>query len=316
MDRLSEDERQRALWAVSVVGTLRGKGGYSEQEIAEKANFNSVKHMQQQCKSWGLPDWLSGVTTDPPRHKPGRGTGQRRELPPALGAYKLFRERLEALLRDAERLASRRESYQDKRFPGTDVYPDVQAFFRYLPDGKGRRREIYSEEEWQELCEHYGQPPEAEDFMIPDSVFQVPTEAASAPPEPLPTLIGVYALAGGDMETLLDLLYRGKPSNDILEEVRKCVEGKKKPDNKDGLKALARQLAILVRGGNIQGSPPPALSSVEHDAACYITRLREEGHSEVEIAQRLSNHKRADGSKLTKADIRRLGHLYLRYPQG
>lgn len=118
------------------------------------------------------------------------------------------------------------------------------------------------------------------------------------------------------MEALLEVLYPGEPSDDVLEEIRKCVEGKKKLDKKDGLKTLARQLAVLVRGGDVKGAPRPALSSVEHDAACRITRLREEGRSEVEIERRLSNHTRADGSKLTKADIHRLGRLRLRYPQG
>jgi hypothetical protein len=152
--------------------------------------------------------------------------------------------------------------------------------------------------------------------MIPDSILQVPTEVAATPPEPLPTLIGVYALAGGDIGPLLKILYPGEPSKDVLEDVRKCVEGKKKIDKKDGLKTLARQLATLVYGGDIQGAPRPALSSVQHDAACHITRLREEVCSEAEIEQRLSNHTNADGSKLTKADIRRLGLLRLKYPQG
>jgi hypothetical protein len=316
MERLTKDERERALWVVPRIAVLRGKGGYSEQEIAEKAGFNSVEHMQQQCKRWGLPAWLSGVTTDQSRRKPGPGTAERRELPPAVGAYKLFQERLEALLRDAESLASRVVSYQDKRFPGADVYPDTQAFFRYLPDRDGRRPEIFSEKEWQELCEQYDQPSDVEHFIIPDCIYQVPTEAAATPPEPLPTLIGVYALAGGEIDALLKILYPGEPSNEVLEEVRKCVEGKKKSDKKDGLKTLARQLATLVYGGDIQGAPRPALSSVEHDAACHITRLREEGRSEVEILQRLSNHTNADGSKLTKADIDRLGLLRLKYPQG
>jgi hypothetical protein len=316
MDRLTERERKRALWAVSVIALLRGKGGYSEQEIAEKADFDSVEHMQQQCKRWGLPDLLSGATADQSGRKPGPGTGQRRELPSAVDAYRLFQERLDALLRDAESLASRVVSYQDRRFPGADVYPGTQSFFRYLTDKDGSRREMYSEEEWQDLCDQYGQPTDVEDFMISDSILQVPTEAAAAPPEPLPTLIGVYALAGGEPEALLEALHPGNPSGDVIEEVRKCVEGKKKIDKKDGLKTLARQLATLVYGGDIQGAPRPALTSVEHDAACHITRLRDEGRSEAEIEQRLSNHTKADGSKLTREDIRRLGLLRLKYPQG
>jgi hypothetical protein len=43
MERLTKDERERALWVVIDIAVLRGKGGYSEQEIAEKAGFNSVE---------------------------------------------------------------------------------------------------------------------------------------------------------------------------------------------------------------------------------------------------------------------------------
>jgi hypothetical protein len=228
-------------------------------------------------------------------------------------ATRLFQERLKALVQDVEGLAARVESYQDKRFPGVDVYPGTTAFFRYLLRRDGRRVEIYSEQEWQKLCKRYNQDPEEEDFMITGSVLQAPTEVAPAPPEPLTTLIGVYALAGGEIEVLLEALYPGEPSREVLEEVRKCVEGKKKSDKKDGLKTLARQLAILVRGGSIEGAPPLALSSAEHDAACYITQLREEGRSEEEIRRRLSNHRKPDGCKLTDEDISQLGNMRLRY---
>lgn len=299
--------------------------GSEDAEIATKLGFESPEVLYWRLKEDGYPVCPECGTApatgehcefSKQQRFPGAGGGQRGELPPAVGAFKLFRERLEALLRDAESLASRVESYHDKLFAGTDVNPGVLAFLRYLTDGEGRRREMYSEEEWQELCERHDQPPDVEEIVIPDSVFQVPVGAGSAPPEPLTTLIGVYALAGGEMEALLEALYRGEPSNDIREEIRKCVEGKKKLDKKDGLKTLSRQLAVLVRGGNIQGAPPPALSSVMHDAACFITRIREEDCSEEEMVRRLSNHRKPDGSQLTKADIRQLGLLRLRYPQG
>jgi hypothetical protein len=254
----------------------------------------------------------------PHQRNPGAGTGLRWELPPAARAVGLFQERLEALqalLRDAEDLEHRQEVYQDRRFLGADVYEGTLVFSRYRRDKYGRRLANYSKEEWQKLCEQYGQDPQEEDFWLMDSVLQAPTEAAPVPPEPLTTLIGVYAVAGGEIEALLEALYPGEPSTEVLEEVRKCVEGKKKPDKKDGLKTLARQLAILVQGGRLEGAPRPALSSAEHDAACYITQLREEGRSEEEILRRLSNHRKPDGSKLTKEDVSRLGRLRLRYPK-
>jgi len=274
--------------------------------------------MYQQLKTWEWPDWAVYPKPLKRQRKPGAGTGQRRELPSAARAAGLFRERLEyleALLRDSANLEHRQEIYQDKRFPGMDVYEGAQVYFRYRRDKDGRRFEIYSEEEWQDLCLRHGQDPEEEYFFVMDSVLQVPTEVAPVPPEPLTTLIGVYALAGGPMEPLLEALYPGEPPGEVLEAVRKCVEGKKKLDNMDGLKTLAGRLAIWVHGGKPEGAPPVALSSTEHDAACFITQLREEGRSGEEIMRRLSNHRKPDGSKLTDDDISRLGNMHLRYPR-
>lgn len=125
------------------------------------------------CPKCGAAPVEGNHCETPKGHRnPGASTGQHLELPPAVGASKLFQVGLEALLRDAESLASRVESYQDKRIPGADVYPGVQAFLRYLPDGDGGRREMYTEEEWQELCKQFKQPSDVEDIMIPDSIFR------------------------------------------------------------------------------------------------------------------------------------------------
>ncbi len=71
----------------------------------------------------------------------------------------------------------------------------------------------------------------------------------------------------------------------------------------------------MVRGQTLAGKPPPALTAVEHDAACYITKLDEEKCSDEEIKHKLSNHRMADGSKLSDEDIHRLRNLRLRYPE-
>jgi hypothetical protein len=301
--------------------------GHSDKEIADKLVSGTPSDLYSCLADDGYPvcPVCGAAPVDKARHcelpkqrKPGAGAGQHRELPPPALAVGLFQERLEALqvlLRDAEDLEHRQEGYQDGRFPGADVYECTLVFTRYGRDNDGCRLEIYSEEQWRKLCEQYGQDPEEEHFGVMNSVLQAPTEAAPVPSEPLTTLIGVYALAGGQIEPLLEALYPGEPSREVLEEVRKCVEGKKKPDKKDGLKAVARQLAILARGGGLKGAPPIALSSEEHDAACYITQLREENRSEELIRRSLSNHRKPDGSKLTKEDVDRLGRLRLRYPK-
>jgi hypothetical protein len=153
-------------------------------------------------------------------------------------------------------------------------------------------------------------------FVPRDSVLVVPAGATPSPPEPLTTLIGVYALAGGDMDQLIQALHNGELSDEKHEKIRKCVEGKKKLDGEDGLQIVAERLAKLVYGGEAIGAPPEGLSTVEHDAACYITQLRDEGHGDEEILTRLRNHRMADGSPLTRQDVSVLGNLRLRYPQG
>lgn len=304
--------------------------GWADKRIIEELNDPDIDSPQALYRRLSQDDYpvcpecgMAPVQTkhcEPPRRRrnPGVGTGQRRELPSAARAAGLFQERLEALqalLHNAENLEHRQEVYQDRRFPGADVYEGTLAFARYRRDKDGRRVENYSEEEWQNLCEQYDHNPHEEVIGVADSPLQVPTEAAPVPPEPLTTLIGVYALAGGPMSPLLDALYPGEPSEEVVEAVRKCVEGKWRPDKTDGLKALAGRLAIWVRGGKPEGAPPPALSAAEYDAACYISQLREEGRSDKEIRRRLSNHRKPNGSNLTDEDISRLGKMYLRYPR-
>lgn len=36
----------------------QGKGGYSEEEIAEKAGCRGAGHMRQELREWGFPSWF------------------------------------------------------------------------------------------------------------------------------------------------------------------------------------------------------------------------------------------------------------------
>ena len=178
---------------------------------------------------------------------------------------------------------------------------------------KGRVVENFSEDQWNELCTKHGEDPDIEGFWVDSGALRRAAGATRHPAEPLTTLIGAYALAGGDMEELLERLYPGAPTQEIREAIRKRVDGKKKLDKMDGLKVLAQQLAMLVRGQALVGTPPPGLTRMEHDAACYITMLRGEKRSNEEILSRLSNHRTADGSELSMADVHRLENLRLKY---
>ena len=209
------------------------------------------------------------------------------------------------MLREVDELEHQDEVLQDGRVAATGVY---RANATWIP-------RIDNSEEWQALCERYGQDPNTDGFWATDVVLKAPSGATRNPSELLITLIGVYALSGGDMEPLVNLLYPGEPSEAALKKIRDRVEGEKKLNKVDGLRTVAGQLATLVRGGTIEGAPPVPLTPEEHDAACFITQLREGGHSEDEILRRLSNHRRRNGRALTKKDVSVLGNLRLRYPE-
>ena len=248
------------------------------------------------------------------KQQPGPGTGRGTELPAALPASELFAHTLRGLLASVTDLEFRHDRSQDGRIVGTDAIAG-SAYLSRSCEINGKIVENFSEEKWDELCARHGQDPAVEGFWVEGDGLKRAAGAARQPAEPETTLIGVYALAGGDMERLLEILYPGAPTEEIREAIRKRVEGKKKLDKIDGLQAIAGQLATLVRGQPLDGRPPTGLTAVEHDAACHITVLRDEGHSDEEILEKLSNHKMADGSKLSMEDVRWLGNFRLRYTE-
>jgi len=287
----------------------------SDEQIAkQRLGFESAEHMYQQLKGWEWPDWAVYKETPKSKQQPGPGTGRGTELPAAHQASELFEHTLHGLLASVADVEFRHDTAQDGRVVGTDAIPGPVYLSRRC-EINGKSYEHYSEEEWEDLCALHGQDPAENSFWVEDGGLKRAAGAARQPAEPETTLIAVYALAGGDMERLLELLYPGTPTQETREDIRKRVEGKKKLDKIDGLKAIAGQLATLVRGQSISGKPPPDLTPVEHDAACYITVLRDEGRSNEEILAKLSRHKMADGSKLSMADVHRLGNLRLRYTE-
>lgn len=293
--------------------------GLSDEQIANKLVSGPPNLLYRQLANDGYPVCPAcGAAPIDKKHsceskrQPGPGTGNSSELPDPSLASELFADALRSLLASVADLEPRHESSQDGRIVGRGTFVG-SAHLSRRSEWKGKVVENVSEEEWNDLCARHGQNPMVEGFWVEGDGLKRAAGAARHPAEPLTTFIGVYALADGDMNRLLEMLYPGTPTQETLEAIRKRVDGKKKPDNMDGLKALAQQLATLVRGQELSGAPPPGLTPVEHDAACYITMLREEKFSEEEIEKKLSNHRMADGSALSRADIQRLGNLRLRY---
>lgn len=307
MSSIPRDPDKRDLRYVKLVnGRLYGS---SENDIATNADCDSPAELYQQLAKDGFPVCETcGATHVAAGHcdaKGGKRTRQSRspsapeELPPATAAAGLFREVIESLTRATENLEHRHEVYQGRRYVGTDVYTDPVYF----------SREAITEEHWQALCKIYDLDLK-EEFLDTNAVTRIPAGASKEPTEPLTTLIGVYALAGGHLEPLLEALHPGEPSAKTLLNIRKCVEGKKKLDKKDGLKALAQQLAILVRGGTVQGAPPDNLDSTDDHVARSITQCREDGWSEEQIYHTYERF------GYTRKKLSELGNLRLRWPEG
>ena len=294
--------------------------GWNDEDIATKCRCGSAAHLYRRLSADGYPVCatcgaapISKEHTCKPKRRPGPGTGEGRELPAVSGASGLFTDTLRDLLASVADLEHRHESSQDGRIVGRDVVEGSTLYLSRRYEYKGRVVENFSEDQWNELCTKHGEDPDIEGFWVDSGALRRAAGATRHPAEPLTTLIGAYALAGGDMEELLERLYPGAPTQEIREAIRKRVDGKKKLDKMDGLKVLAQQLAMLVRGQALVGTPPPGLTRMEHDAACYITMLRGEKRSNEEILSRLSNHRTADGSELSMADVHRLENLRLKY---
>jgi hypothetical protein len=271
-----------------MLGTLRWQGMHSAKELATKLQFNSVDEMHNQLKDWDLPDWLVGVETNSGKKKArGKGTpprlrdvGPRRDLPHAGNAAELYKEWLEVLLKNVELLQHVDESLYGKYFGRTNV----------------ETASVLQGGSWTD-----------------DAVVSLPGTVARSPSEIEVTLIGVFALAGGRMDLLLDVLHPDSPSvgSDTWEEIRQCIEGSRPHDKKDGLKVLARQLATWVRGGEVGTGRPAELSEMDHAVASITTKYRKDGLTDEEITHKVARLEKEDGTSYSIKDVTELGDLGL-----
>jgi hypothetical protein len=311
---LSESEDRDPYHTVGLLGTLRWKGMHSAEELAKKLQFNSAEEMHNQLEDWDVPDWLIGVETNSGKGKArGKGTpprlrslGPGKDLPPFGNATDLIKQHLEALLKMAELRKQMDESLHGRQFVRQDAEPATVLF----------SREIMSKEGWEAACEQHGLDPDGKDEEIWDINAQaiLPGGVALSPTEDETILIAVYALAGGDMDALLDLLHPDSPcvKAETRERVRLWVEGAKADgDTRDGLKVLAQQLGTWVRGGEVRPGKPSGLSKADHAFACGITHYRNQGLIDEEILDKESHRKKADGTSYSLEDVAKLGDLGL-----
>jgi hypothetical protein len=285
-----------------------------DEEVADKLGFGSPAALYQRLDHDGYPVCsvcgkgpvdkphceLPEENQGPTKPKARSGTKEHKALPPVSNAAELFRKALAKLAREVEELEHRRETYSGGRFVVTNVYEGSLL----LP------REFVDAETWRELCEQADANPEDDTLWQSGAALKDPVGGAFRPSAVLAALIGTYLLAEEPLEPLLEALHPDLQDADS-EQITKYVEGRKKPDGKDGLKVLAGQIATLVRGGALKtGTPPVALAPREQNLACTITDYREAGLSLDEI------HRRLEPLGLAKQDVRRLADMRLSWPEG
>jgi hypothetical protein len=122
--------------------------------------------------------------------------------------------------------------------------------------------------------------------------------AEQHPPEPLTRLMATYTLADEPLKPLLGALHPD-PSKVKQERVKQAVKE---------LRHKARQVATLVRGGEIRRGPSTdGEASENHLIAWLVHHQRELGQSNDEIHGWLAQH----GYDVPLKEIRRLGRLRL-----
>lgn len=181
-----------------------------------------------------------------------------------------------------------------------------------------------SEAEWRTLCERYDKDPSLDYFEVPvDSLS--PGGVSQAPPEPLTRLIAVYVLSGLPIDLLLRTLHHDPEMVDD-EQLEMHIEGKKTKNGEvAGLRSKAKTVARLVRGSQLRTGPSTGeLTTIEEDAAAYITLRRQEGAADEAILRELREgyglrkrerfgvvYEAHTWRDMTMNDLRRLGKLRL-----
>jgi len=245
---LAPDEHARADLIIAILLVLRHRSDFTEEEIANRLEFDSAEQLYAQLLQWSLPHWLvygprtrDGLVATTSRaqaqseHRLARQSGEALELPPAERAAGLFSDLAEKVAEETRTLEGWVERLRAGRF---------EAFIR------------------------------KEDFGL----IGTGEGAAALPAEPLVRLIGMYGLTDQPMAPLLEALHPDPGQVDEAElETRRAK-----------LKIAAGQLARIVRSAAVQkGRLPADLSDNELWIACNITYDRRRGIDDEEIYNEL-----------------------------
>ena len=232
-------------------------------------------------------------------------------LPPTWEAIILFEEVLglpdDNILRPTlygyvSRLGQLEEDLHGKRFVSTNVDRPLDGF-------EPMRREDYSVEEWQEMCEDLDLNPRFTDEISSEDVpgahrpDWAPLGARRIPAKELVVLIAVYVLTR--KQNLDPLIAKLHPDPESM-------DGQQLRSATDALHLAAEHVATLVRGGTVgAGAPTEGLSRKEASLAYRIADLKEQGLSYSEIREHLKEY----GHDVSQEEVEQLGKLRLPRPR-
>jgi hypothetical protein len=255
IDSLPKYKREETYRQIGMVCAYRAKG-LSEDEVAEKARFNTVEDMYFRLKRWGL---LGLVPREEDVDKTERRAGTTREepaeLPPAYDARPLFYRALQKLNRAIADLENRKEYLQNGRFVAHESTDPVG---------------------WPETC-------------IAEGTLTIPLGGQQTPLEPLPALIAAYVLAEEPLEPLLRKLNRTPQSVD-KKQIQALIEGGKGPKgHRRGLKSIVGMIARGIRGGALRpGRTTGEFSERIQNGVWYSRQLTQRKLDSATISERLS----------------------------
>jgi hypothetical protein len=310
MGSLSKHDRKRALEATLRLCLRELRKEEFTDEDAKDAGFGSIEAMRKQLRNWGVPDWItreapnSQVPAQAPHQQKARGSGAVTDLPPAANAMSIFRGAIDKLSVFVERLPSRREQRQGRRFVASYAKPRSEA----LEPGENY---AYIEAPPDAQRDEHG----AVSFTLDKSYRRIPGGASRYPDEGLAALIATALLTDTTTDELLEALHPA-PTQEIREQARALFEGDTDPmKRRDSLKNRARQLAALIRGYPIgPGNRTNPVSKERQSAAWAVQERVGYGYSEEEIARWLNEQDALlpefkKSRKVTVKDVRDLRSL-------
>jgi hypothetical protein len=275
-----------------------------EPDEQDAINAGSVEVMRKELANWGAPDWVTQKAPNhAPREKRARGSGPATDLPPASNATSIFQRTVKKLSDFVERLPSRKEHRQGRRFVVSYAKPFLEpsepgeeyGYIEAPPDAKPDEHGVVS-------------------FTLDQAYRRVAGGASRYPDDALTAAIAAALLTGTTTDELLDAL-QWEPTQEVRERARVLWEGNTASTRRDSLKNRAGQMAALIRGyPGGKGKHDNAASKEWQSAAWVVQERLAYKYSDNEIARWLNEKdaflaERKKSGKVTVEDVRRLRSL-------